>query len=129
MKFSSHRLLMLLVSLIALACPLPGRAEAAKAVAPEAEMQAGTQSFRRGDFTQALSTGPLRRAHTQVAGNVEGQARALMRTAEAELSLGRSPDAIATLQKAQALAERVGNAPLTLAVESSLGNAYVHERA
>jgi CHAT domain-containing protein len=48
-----------------------------------------------------------------------------VRAAEAELSLGRSPDAIATLQKAQVLAERIGNAPLTLAVESSLGNAYV----
>ena len=125
MKFSSRRLLMLLVSLIALACPLPGRAEAAKAVAPDAEMQAGTQSFRRGDFTQALQHWTAAASAYQAAGNVEGQARALVRTAEAELSLGRSPDAIATLQKAQALAERVGNASLTLAVESSLGNAYV----
>ena len=125
MKFSGHRLLMLLVSLIALACPIAGRAEATTAVAPDAEMQAGTQSFRRGDFGQALQHWTAAASAYEAARDAEGQARALVRAAEAQLSLGRSPDAIATLQKAQVLAERIGNAPLTLAVESSLGNAYV----
>jgi CHAT domain-containing protein len=113
--------------LVSLACALgPPLAQAeATATAPEASMQAGTESFRRGDFTQALRHSSAAASAYAVAGNAEGEARALMRAAEAELSLGRGPDAIATLQKAQALAERTGNAPLTLAVESSLGNAYV----
>ena len=125
MKFSGYRLLILWVSLIALACPLSARAEATKVVAPDAEMQSGLQSFRKGDFTQALQHWTAAAAAYEAAGNAEGQARALVRAAEAELSLGRSPDAIATLQRAQVLAEGIGNAPLTLAVESSLGNAYV----
>ncbi|HET9403401.1 MAG TPA: tetratricopeptide repeat protein, partial [Burkholderiales bacterium] len=125
MKCSGYRLLMLWVALIALACPLPTRAQATQAVAPDVEMQSGLQSFRKGDFTQALQHWTAAASAYETAGNAEGQARALVRAAEAELSLGRSPDAIATLQRAQTLAERIGNAPLTLAVESSLGNAYV----
>jgi len=122
--FSRHIFLTLLVSLACALGPPLAQAEAT-ATAPEASMQAGTESFRRGDFTQALRHSSAAASAYAVAGNAEGEARALMRAAEAELSLGRGPDAIATLQKAQALAERTGNAPLTLAVESSLGNAYV----
>ena len=124
MTFSRHIFLTLLVSLACALGPPLAQAEAT-ATAPEASMQAGTESFRRGDFTQALRHSSAAASAYAVAGNAEGEARALMRAAEAELSLGRGPDAIATLQKAQALAERTGNAPLTLAVESSLGNAYV----
>ena len=124
MTFSRHIFFTLLVSLACALGPPLAQAEAT-ATTPEASMQAGTESFRRGDFTQALRHSSAAASAYAVAGNAEGQARALMRAAEAELSLGRGPDAIATLQKAQALAERTGNAPLTLAVESSLGNAYV----
>jgi CHAT domain-containing protein len=122
--FSRHIFFTLLVSLACALGPPLAQAEAT-ATTPEASMQAGTESFRRGDFTQALRHSSAAASAYAVAGNAEGQARALMRAAEAELSLGRGPDAIATLQKAQALAERTGNAPLTLSVESSLGNAYV----
>lgn len=121
MNFSSHRLLALLVWLACVALPLPALAQGSA----EVRMQAGTQSFRNGDFTEALKHWSAAASTYEAAGNAEGQARALLRAAEAELSLGRSPDAIATLQKAQALAERTGNAPLTLSVESGLGNAYV----
>ena len=48
-----------------------------------------------------------------------------MRGAEAELSLGRSPRALEKLEKAKTLAEQSGNASLQVAVDSSLGNAYV----
>ena len=124
MTFSRHIFFTLLVSLACALGPPLAQAEAT-ATTPEASMQAGIESFRRGDFTQALRHSSAAASAYAVAGNAEGQARALMRAAEAELSLGRGPDAIATLQRAQALAERTGNAPLTLAVESSLGNAYV----
>ena len=88
-------------------------------------MQFGTQSFRSGDFAQALMDWTAAASAYEAAGNAEGQARALVRSAEAQMNLGRTPDAIATLQKAQALAEPLGKAPLTLSVESALGNAYV----
>ena len=91
MKCSGYRLLMLWVALIALACPLPTRAQATQAVAPDAEMQSGMQSFRKGDFTQALQHWTAAASAYEAAGNAEGQARALVRAAEAELSLGRSP--------------------------------------
>jgi tetratricopeptide (TPR) repeat protein len=122
--FSRHLFFMSLVSLACVLGPPLAHSEAPTAPA-EASMQAGSESFRRGDFTQALRHSSAAASAYAVAGNAEGQARALMRAAEAELSLGRGPDAIATLQKAQTLAERTGNAPLTLLVESSLGNAYV----
>jgi CHAT domain-containing protein len=120
-KFSSHQLLASLAWLACVACPLPAPAQGA----PEARMQAGTQSFRNGDFTEALKHWGAAASAYEAAGDAEGQARALMRSAEAQLSLGRSPEAIATLQKAQARAALAGKAPLTLAVESTLGNAYV----
>jgi CHAT domain-containing protein len=125
MKFSGHRFLALLVSLIALASPLPVRAEAEPTISPDAAMRAGLQSFTRGDFTQAARYWTAAASAYEAAGNAEAQTLALVRTAEAELNLGRIPDAIATLQKAQTIAERVGKAPLTLAVDSTLGNAYV----
>jgi len=121
---SSHHLRALLLWLACVACALPSHA-AETAASPETSLQAGTESFRRGDFAQALKHWSTAASAYAAAGNVEGQTRALLRAAEAELSLGRIPDAIATLQKAQALAERTANAPLTLSVESSLGNAYV----
>ena len=126
MKISGHHLVALLASLLLLAGPAPGRAqEKAPAVVPDTEMQAGVQSFRRGDFTQALKHWTAAAGAYEAARNAEGQTSALVRAAEAELNLGRSPDAIATLQKAQKLAERIGKPALTLAVESTLGNAYV----
>ena len=125
MKFSGYRVTTLLVALTVLACPLPVHSQAEKPATPDAYMQFGTQSFRSGDFTQALSDWTAAAAAYEAAGNAEGQARALVRVAEAQMNLGRTPDAIATLQRAQALAERIGKAPITLAVESTLGNAYV----
>jgi len=103
---------------------LPYAATAA-AVAPDQEMQAGMLSFRDGHFAQALAHWSAAASAYQAAGNGEGQARALMHAAEADLSLGRSPDALQKLERAQALAQRSGNAALALAVDSSLGNAYV----
>ena len=122
MSFFRH-----LFTFVSLACalgPLSAHAEAT-AASPQAGMQAGTESFRRGDFTEALKHWSAAANGYAAAGNAAGQAQALLRAAEAELSLGRGPDAIATLQKAQALAERTPDAALKLSVESSLGNAYV----
>lgn len=115
-----------LVALLCVAWPASSHAAAAAraVVAPEAQMQAGMQAFRAGDFTQALSQWSAAASGYEAAGNQTGQARALIRGAEAALSLGRSPIAIDNLHKAQTLAQRSGDASLLLAVESSLGNAY-----
>jgi CHAT domain-containing protein len=115
--------------LLAFACAAgmaPARANptAAAAVAPEAAMQAGALSFRKGDFTEALKHWTAAAGAYEAAGNNEGRVSAQVRAAEAELSLGRTPDAIDRLQKAQAIAQGTGRESLILAVESSLGNAY-----
>jgi len=120
----------LLALLLVIGCaigPQWGHAASAEkaAVAPQEEMQAGMRSFRVGDFMQALQHWSAAATAYETAGDVEGQARALLRVAEAELNLGRGPSALNTLDKAKALAERSGNAKLRLAVESGLGNAYV----
>jgi CHAT domain-containing protein/uncharacterized protein HemY len=119
----SRHFLALLVGLVCVASLVPGTAVAAPD--PEAEMQAGTQSFRMGDFTQALKHWTVAAGAYEAAGNREGQALALVRGAEAELSLGRAPDAIDRLLKAQTLAQHTGKDSVILAVDSSLGNAYV----
>jgi len=118
------------LAILCLAWPLQSQAQSAQAtpgaaIAPEAEMQAGALAFRKGDFTQALARWGSAATAYAAAGNLEGQTTALMRSAEAELNLGRSPNAVERLQQARALAERSGNATLLLSVEASLGNAYV----
>jgi len=120
---TSRHFLALLVWLVCVAWLVPGTAGAAPD--PEAEMKAGAQSFRMGDFTQALKHWTDAASAYEAAGNKEGQALALARGAEAELSLGRAPDAIDRLQKAQKLAQDIGKDSVILAVDSSLGNAYV----
>jgi tetratricopeptide (TPR) repeat protein len=119
-------LLALLLSLVCAAWPamVHSQATTRAAPAPDVEMKSGTQAFRRGDFTQALKHWSAAASAYEATGNQEGQVSALVHGADAELNLGRSPDAVARLQKAQAIAERTGKAPLILAVESSLGNAY-----
>jgi CHAT domain-containing protein len=124
MNFLRQISIQALLLLVCVLGPLPAHAQAA-AASPQASMQAGTDSFRRGDFADALKHWSAAANAYAGAGNAVGQAQALLRAAEAELSLGRGPDAIATLQKAQALAERTADAALKLSIESSLGNAYV----
>ena len=123
----ASQLLALLASLLCFACPVPGLAEATadSAAATEAQMQAGTQSFARGDFAQALEHWTAAANAYQTAGDRKAQASALVRAAGAELGLGRPPDAIATLQKAHTLSQQVDNDSLTAEVDSALGNAYV----
>ena len=48
-----------------------------------------------------------------------------MRAAEADLALGRNPDALDKLRQALTLAQRLGNQSLLAAVENSLGNGYL----
>jgi len=117
----------LLLSLLFVTLPLQGHAAAAAqaVAAPQEAMQAGARAFSSGDFTQALGHFSSAASAYEAAGDREGQARALLRGAEAELSLGRSPNALEKLEKAKALAQASGNQPLLLAVESGLGNAYV----
>jgi CHAT domain-containing protein len=117
----------LLLSLLFLTLPLQSQAAAAtqSVVAPQEAMQAGARAFSSGDFTQALGHWSVAASGYEAAGDRAGQARALLRGAEAELSLGRSPNALEKLEKAKVLAEASGNQSLLLAVESGLGNAYV----
>ncbi|HEY8250497.1 MAG TPA: CHAT domain-containing protein [Burkholderiales bacterium] len=88
-------------------------------------MQAGLQSFHAGAFAEALGHWNAAASAYQASGNSEGALTALMRAAEADLALGRNPDALAKLSQAQALAQRLGNQSLLAAVENSLGNAYL----
>jgi CHAT domain-containing protein len=120
-------LLLLLAALLFAAWPAPGRAAATTqaAVAPQAQMQAGARAFTSGDFGEALRQWSLAASGYEKAGDRDGQARALLRGAEAELSLGRSPNALEKLHKAKALAEQSGEPSLLLRVDSGLGNAYV----
>jgi CHAT domain-containing protein len=102
------------------------QAHAAQATAtPQEEMQAGLRAYQLGDFTQASQHWSAAASAYEATGDAAGQARALLRRADAELNLGRSPNALDTLNTAQKLAERSGDRKLQLAVESSLGNAYV----
>ena len=95
------------------------------AATPEEQMRSGMQSFRGGDFAQALEQWTLAAAAYQASGNREGQITALVQSAEALLNLGRNPDALDRLQRAMTLARASGSETLVAAVEASLGNAYL----
>lgn len=88
-------------------------------------MQAGMQAFHAGAFAEALGHWNAAASAYQAAGNSEGSLTALMRAAEADLALGRNPDALDKLRQALALAQRLGNQSLLAAVENSLGNGYL----
>ena len=88
-------------------------------------MQAGLQSFHAGAFAEALGHWNAAASAYQASGNSEGALTALMRAAEADLALGRNPDALDKLSQAQALAQPLGNQSLLAAVENGLGNAYL----
>jgi CHAT domain-containing protein len=94
-------------------------------VPPDQEMQAGMQAFRAGDFEQASSHWSLAANAYQAAGNREGQILALVQGADADLALGRYPNAFGKLQQALTLAEQAHSPSLTAAVTGSLGNAYL----
>ncbi len=96
----------------------------APASAPEQYMQAGMQSFREGDFTRALDDWTKATTAYQAAGNVRGEALALVRSADAYVALGRYPQATQQLHRALGLAEKTKDARLMAAVTGSLGNAY-----
>jgi diguanylate cyclase (GGDEF)-like protein len=57
-------------------------------------------------------------------GDLHGQMRALRGIGAAQFDLGRIDEAVATLERAQTLAERAGTAGEQLAVASELGHAY-----
>ena len=88
-------------------------------------MQSGMQAFHAGAFAEALGHWNAAASAYQAAGNSEGSLTALMRAAEADLALGRNPDALDKLRQALALAQRLGNQSLLAAVENSLGNGYL----
>ena len=105
---------------------LAGALASAHAAAPADErMQAGLQSFHAGAFAEALGHWNAAASAYRAAGNSEGALTALMRAAEADLALGRNPDALDKLSQAQALAQPLGNQSLLAAVENGLGNAYL----
>lgn len=98
---------------------------AAATAAPDEHMQAGMQSFRSGNFQQALEHWTSAAAAYEAAGNREGQILALVQSADAALSLGRNPDALRQLRHALALARGQGMESLLSAVQSTLGNAHL----
>lgn len=96
----------------------------APAPAPGQYMQAGSQSFNKGDFTQALDAWTRAAAAYQAAGNVQGETLALVRSADANIALGRYPQAFQQLRRALALSKKTNDTRLVATVTASLGNAY-----
>ncbi len=92
--------------------------------APEQSMQAGSQSFSKGDFTQALDAWTRAAAAYQAAGNVQRETLALVRSADAYIALGRYPQAFQQLRRALGLSRKTNDARLVTTVTASLGNAY-----
>jgi len=88
-------------------------------------MQAGMQAFHAGAFAEALGHWNAAASAYQAGGNSEGALTALTRAAEADLALGRNPDALDKLRQALTLAQHLGNQSLLAAVENGLGNAYL----
>jgi CHAT domain-containing protein len=89
-----------------------------------ARLAAGGQAFRVGDFQQALDASQTAASLYETAGNREGQIKALVQAAEADLALGRYPNAFAELQGALELAKKANNPSLVATVTATLGNAY-----
>jgi len=105
---------------------LAGALASAHAAAPADErMQAGMQAFHAGAFAEALGHWNAAASAYQAGGNSEGALTALTRAAEADLALGRNPDALDKLRQALTLAQHLGNQSLLAAVENGLGNAYL----
>lgn len=97
----------------------------ASAQSADEQMEAGVGSFRNGDFEQALGHWAQAFGSYEAAANLEGQALALVRRAEAYLALGKLPNAFDALERALGLAEQTDNPPLVAGVLGSVGNAYL----
>jgi len=96
----------------------------APATAPGQYMQTGSQSFSKGDYTQALDAWTRAAAAYQAAGNVQGETLALVRSADANIALGRYPQAFQQLRRALELSKKTNDTRLVATVTGSLGNAY-----
>lgn len=104
---------------VALALLLPMQAVLAE---PSQEMDAGGKWFRAGNFEKALEHWSRAASEYSAAGNLEGQALALLQSGEALVAVGRYPDALQPLQRALALAEKIEKPALVAAITSTLGN-------
>jgi len=89
-----------------------------------ARLAVGGQAFRVGDFLQALAASQTATSLYETAGDREGQVKALVQSAEADLALGRHPNAFDELQSALELAKKTENPSLIATVTATLGNAY-----
>lgn len=99
-------------------------AQQERQVAPAESMEAGAKSFAAGNFEKAIEHWTQAVRAYQAAGNVEGQALAVVQSVQAYAALGRYPAALEGLQSALALADKTGNQSLIAAVTSALGNTY-----
>jgi CHAT domain-containing protein len=89
-----------------------------------ARLAAGGQAFRKGDFQEALNASQAAATIYETAGNREGQVKALVQAAEADLASGRHPNAFDKLQRALELAKKTDNPSLIATVTAALGNAH-----
>jgi len=89
-----------------------------------ARLATGGEAFRVGDFEQALTASQSAATIYEAAGNREGQVKALVQVAEADLALGRHPNALEELHRALELAKKTSNPSLIATVTATLGNAY-----
>ena len=89
-----------------------------------ARFAAGGHAFRLGHFQEALDASQTAATIYEAAGNREGQVKALVQAAEADLASGRHPNAFDKLQRALELAKKTSNSSLIATVTATLGNAH-----
>jgi CHAT domain-containing protein len=88
------------------------------------QLAKGGAEFRTGNFERALEASQRASVIYETAGNREGQIKAFVQGAEAQLALGRYPNALEALHRALDLAKKTNSPSLIATVTASIGNAY-----
>ncbi|MCP4691568.1 MAG: tetratricopeptide repeat protein, partial [Desulfobacterales bacterium] len=92
---------------------------------PEALMERGKRSFRRGAFEKAISNWEAAGRLFAREANVAKQADALIRLSRAHQSAGQHEKALSVLETARGLAEASGDQALLASAMGQTGNVYI----
>lgn len=88
-------------------------------------MQQGAEEFERGAFSEALAHWKQAADRYKAEGNTSAQVEALVLSSQASLSLGRSQQALQSLELALALAGKQGDPLVEASVLGQLGRTYL----
>ena len=105
--------------------PKASVAMAAIEPSPESFMQQGLQAYQRGSFDQALLAWKQAAALYKAAGNTPSQIDVLVLSSQASMELGRSSQALQSLELALALAQQQKDPLGEASILGHLGRAYV----